>query len=50
MKKYVVVFSFAFICVSFNVNFGRVNQTGAVVRARDGYVIGKKQKKGAEDK
>ncbi len=28
----------------------RVNQTGAVVRARDGYVIGKKQKKGAEDK
>ncbi|MEJ7701746.1 MAG: hypothetical protein WKF71_19190 [Pyrinomonadaceae bacterium] len=23
MKKYVVVFSFAFICVSFNVNFGQ---------------------------
>ncbi len=23
MKKYVIVFSFAFICLSFNVNFGQ---------------------------
>jgi VWFA-related protein len=28
----------------------RVNQTGAVVRARDGYVVGKKQKKDIKDK